>query len=59
MQRSASSASSGSWQAAMQFHTQPTTAWRRHIAAIAKYITATSFSEPERPAQSRAGEGTP
>jgi hypothetical protein len=40
MQRSATNGSTGSWQASIQIHTQPGTAWRRHIAAIATYIDA-------------------
>jgi hypothetical protein len=43
MQR-ASSTSAGSWRASIQFHTQPGTAWRRHIAAIAAYIPVVSPS---------------
>jgi hypothetical protein len=35
MPRRASNTSAGSWQAAMQFHTQPSTAWRQHISTIA------------------------
>jgi hypothetical protein len=38
MQRSANSASSGSWRASIQFQAEPGTAWRRHIAAIATDI---------------------
>jgi hypothetical protein len=48
MQRHASSASNGSWQASIQFPTQPSAAWRRHIAAIAAYIPAPSPSPNPR-----------
>jgi hypothetical protein len=44
MQRSSGNASAGSWQAAVQFHTQLSTAWRRHIAAIAADIPVGSPS---------------
>jgi hypothetical protein len=42
MERSAGSTSIGSWQASIQFHTLPGTAWRRHIAAIAMDIAVAS-----------------
>jgi hypothetical protein len=48
MQRSASSASTGSWQASIEFHTQPGAGWRRHIAAIATYIPVASPSPCSR-----------
>jgi len=41
----------------MQFQTQPTTAWHRHIAAIARYIPDTLFRGLDRQAQNRSGEG--
>jgi len=44
MQRSTGHASAGSWQAAVQFHTQLGTAWHRHIAAIAAGIPVGSTS---------------
>jgi hypothetical protein len=44
MQRSSGNASAGSWQAAVQFHPQLSTAWRRHIAAIAAHIPVGSPS---------------
>jgi hypothetical protein len=32
----------------MQFQTQPTTAWQRHIAAIARYIPVASKIDPAK-----------
>jgi hypothetical protein len=48
MQRRTSSASAGSWQASIQFYTQPGTAWRRHIAAIAAYTLVAPLSPHPR-----------
>jgi hypothetical protein len=56
MQRNTSSASSLSWQASLQFHTQPNTAWRRHIAAIAACLAVASPS-PRSMAEPRLEAG--
>jgi hypothetical protein len=48
MQRHANSASTGSWQASIQFLAQPNAAWRRHIAAVAAYIPIASPSPYSR-----------
>jgi len=44
MQRSGGSASAGSWHASIQFQTQPSTAWRRHISKMAAEIPVASPS---------------